>query len=47
MACRNAVGKFIPPMGVFKRQEFHSEFAEGFPDGSFVTITDSGWVNEK
>lgn len=46
LACTNATGNFIPPMAIFKGKKFHKEFSDGFPNGSLVTMTDSGWINE-
>jgi hypothetical protein len=33
---RNAVGRIIPPVVIFKGQAYRSEFADSFPSGSFL-----------
>ncbi|XP_069703714.1 uncharacterized protein [Periplaneta americana] len=47
LACTNATGNFIPPMAIFKGKKFHKEFADGFPNGSLVTMSESGWINDE
>lgn len=47
LACTNATGNFIPPMAIFKGKRFLPEFSDGFPNGSLITMTDSGWINEE
>jgi hypothetical protein len=47
MSCTDAVGKPIPPMAMFKREGYHSAFADGFPIVLLVTIPDSRWIKEK
>ena len=46
LACTNAIGSFIPPMAIFKGKKHRDEFSDGFPNGSLVMMTDSGWINE-
>jgi hypothetical protein len=40
LACTKAVGRFIPPIAVFKGKKYRSEFADGFSDCSLLTKTD-------
>jgi len=40
VTCSNVVGTFISPAAVFR-----SEFADGFPNGSLLTVTYSRRVN--
>ena len=47
LACTNAIGNFIPPMAIFKGKKYHSEFSDGFPNGTLVKMSDSGWINEE
>ena len=45
MACCNAVGNFIPPMGIFKGQRCKPEFADGAPPGTLVQMSESGYIS--
>ena len=33
-------------MAIFEGKKFHKEFSDGFPSGSLVMMTESGWINE-
>jgi hypothetical protein len=47
LTCVNAVGISIPTMAIFRQNKHCSEFAVGFPNGSFITMTDSECINGK
>lgn len=47
VACCNATGQYIPPMAIFKGKKFHKEWEEGFPPGTRVSMSESGWINEE
>jgi hypothetical protein len=47
LAYVNAVGNSIPPMTIVKGKKYRLEFAVGFTNGSFVTMTDSECINGK
>ncbi|XP_063241227.1 uncharacterized protein LOC134541602 [Bacillus rossius redtenbacheri] len=47
VACTNAVGNYIPPFVIFKGKRYHKEYKDGFPNGTEVIMTESGWINEE
>lgn len=47
VACCNASGHYIQPMAIFKGKKFHKEWEEGFPPGTKVCMSESGWINEE
>ncbi|KAJ4437830.1 hypothetical protein ANN_13768 [Periplaneta americana] len=47
LACANAIGNFIPLMAIFKGKKHLPEFGDGWPNGSLVTMTESGWINKE
>ena len=38
MPCANAAGNFIPPLATFMGGGYRSEYADGFPNYSLVTM---------
>ncbi|XP_035228762.1 uncharacterized protein LOC118200883 [Stegodyphus dumicola] len=46
MVCAvSAAGLYIPPMIIFKRKTFHSDLKIEAPPASFVTISETGYIN--
>ena len=45
--CTNAIGQYIPPFVIMKGKRFHNEYQDGFPNGTKVVMSDSGWMNEE
>lgn len=45
VCCCNAVGTFVPPMFIFKRQRMHTALKNGAFPGSIVEASESGYIN--
>jgi hypothetical protein len=46
LACTNATDNFIPKISVFKGKKYVSNFVNAFPNGSLVTMADSGLIKD-
>ena len=44
LACCNAAGNFMPPTVIFKGKRIHTEYQGQLPPGSYVFVSDSGYV---
>jgi len=47
LCCINATGNSIPPMLIFPRKRYKSQFLRGAPLDSLGAVSDSGWINEE
>lgn len=47
ICCCNAIGSYIPPFFIFKRNKMSDRLLDGSPPGSQASVTDSGWVNSE
>lgn len=48
MVCAvNAAGFYVPPMIIYKRKKFNNDLQIGAPPASFVTISETGYINSE
>jgi len=45
LCCMNAAGDYLPPLIVFKGKRMTDQLKEGFPPGTMVCVSDSGYVD--
>ena len=47
MFCGNALGKFLPPMIVYKSKNLYEQWTQNGPDGTIYNHSESGWFDER